>query len=590
MKLNNDLYEYDKAAALLAILDILRRFGDDHNKREMQEKLLEEYGISLSRNTFAAKLKTLDRCGYTLSESADGSHYVFEGREFTDAQLRVLIDCLIYNSVVGPDTAKKMIAELCDLGSESIRKSCSKFQNKVSGRKNSSDIVIKNLETIQRAISANAKITCNYEIRNHNLNEVNKYPKDITVSPFELTLSDGRYILICAIDGEEDFTHFYIDKLRNISIKKEPACRLNKFLSALGYNDMNDYISSQPILCGGRIERFTLKIDNEILDDFIEDYGSDDYRKQTSHKENDGYNTVLVIRTSANSLKRLIMPYLDKIVVLDKPGFYESIKELYETGMHNQRMAELAGKNIPLRGMLCRTIEEAIRFCDVNDYNHINIRSRKKNEKIDLSQLDGADWIESINFNGYDISGQRFPENLTELRRVSLIRCKYDLETITELDQVTDFRLTDISAEALDQLSHKTDITRFEMISSTIRPDISNIDSLGSIKNLGFLKDWKQLKKLAIVGYPELNDISALSDKKELRSLELNQCPKITSIDTLKNLSDLRMVYIKECSVSEEQIEELSRALPQSTIYSEKYLYKGGEKTERDTKGSHARR
>ena len=42
MKLNNDLYEYDKAAALLAILDILRRFGDDHNKREMRDKLLDE--------------------------------------------------------------------------------------------------------------------------------------------------------------------------------------------------------------------------------------------------------------------------------------------------------------------------------------------------------------------------------------------------------------------------------------------------------------------------------------------------------------------------------------------------------------------
>ena len=309
MKLNNDHYEFDKDAALLVILDILRRFGDNLNRREMQDKLLEEYGISVTRNTFAAKLKTLERCGYTLRKTEDGSHYVLEGREFTDAELRVLIDCLIYNGVVGSETAKKMIAELCNLGSEALRNNCRKFQNRVAGRKNASDVTVENLGLIQRAIAGAAKITCNYKVYNKMLNLVNKYPKDITVSPFELTLSNGRYILICAVDGEDDLSHFYIDKLCDVRIKKEPALNSKKLLSALGYSGMDEYISSQPVLCGGRIERFTLKIENEIIDDFIEDYGSDDFRKQSSHKENDGYNTVLVIKTSANSLKRLIMPY-----------------------------------------------------------------------------------------------------------------------------------------------------------------------------------------------------------------------------------------------------------------------------------------
>ena len=417
MKLNNDLYEYDKAAALLAILDILRRFGDDHNKREMQDKLLEEYGIKVSRNTFAAKLRTLDRCGYTLRESEDGTHYIFEGREFTDAQLRVLIDCLIYNGVVGPETAKKMISELCDLGSESLRNKCGSFQKRVIGRKRSSDAVTENLGIVQRAIGANAKIICNYTIYNKHLNLVNKYPKDITVSPFELTLSNGRYILICAIDGEDDLTHFYIDKLTDVRIKREPAVSAVKVLSALGYNDMNEYIFSQPVLCGGRKERFSLKIDNNIINDFLEDFGGE-FRKVSGHKENDGYATVLTVTTSQDSLKRLILPYYGKITVLNAPKLNEEIEEMLRVGQHNTHMI---GKDVRIRSFGAISLEEAIRLCETEDLHHIEYRSRKKYEKVDLSELKRVDWINRVVFRGVDLRGQRFPEELKGIKGLMLL-------------------------------------------------------------------------------------------------------------------------------------------------------------------------
>ncbi|MCR5817096.1 MAG: WYL domain-containing protein [Ruminococcus sp.] len=529
MKLNNDLYEYDKAAALLAILDILRRFGDDHNKREMQEKLLEEYGISLSRNTFAAKLKTLDRCGYTLSESADGSHYVFEGREFSDAQLRVLIDCLIYNGVVGSETAKKMIAELCDLGSESLRNKCGSFQKLIAGRKRSSDAVTENLGLIQSAISGRAKLTYNYKVYNKMLNLVNKYPKDITVSPLELTLSNGRYILICAIDGENDLAHFYIDKLTDIRIKREPACSERKLLSALGYNDMNEYISSQPVLCGGRKERFSLKIDNDIINDFLEDFGGE-FRKVLGHKENDGYATVLTVTTSQDSLRRLIMPYFDRITILDRPQFDAEIKEMVETGLHNSRMI---GKPARVRSFAARSLEEAIRLCQIEDLNSIEYRSHKIYEKIDLSELKRVDWINRVLFWGVDLRGQRFPDELKGITSLSLIGCKFDAEMITQLKELKDLRITDVTAEQLEAISALENI---ENIMIDGRARIKDTENSCDIADLSFLKNWSKLKKAELFDLDKLTDISALEDKKGLRLIRIGGCA--VSDDAINSLKD----------------------------------------------------
>ncbi len=575
MKMNYDLYANDKSVALLAILDILRRFGDTYNKREMQDELEKGYGITVTRNTFTAKLKTLDRCGYTLRESEDGNHYIFEGREFTDAQLRVLIDCLIYNGVVGSETAKKMIAELCDLGSETLRNSCRKFQNCVRGRKHSSDIVTENLEIIQRAIAGEAKIICNYKVYNKRLELDYKYKSNITVSPFDITLSNGRYILICALDGEDSFTHFYVDKLCDIRLKKEPVRKAGKILSLLGYRDMNEYINSQPVLCGGSKDRFTLKIDNDIVDDFLNDFGGD-FRKEPFHVEIDGYSTVITVTTSADSLRRLIMPYIDKIVVLDKPAFYDELKEQFETGMHNQRMI---GKNRMIKSRSARTLEESIRICEINDLNFIHFCPRTRDKKVDLSKLDGYDWIEGVDLRDSDITGQRFPETLTSLRRVSLIRCKYDMEAITENENITELRFSELSADDLERLSCKTNITRFNLYAHTYLDRTKNEETVKDVKDLGFLENWNELRNLDIYGYTEIEDISALRGKNELRILDLDKCTKIKDISPVKELKNLRRLSMRGCSVTEEQIEEISRALPECSVITDDHWYKGGEKT-----------
>ncbi len=544
MKLNNDLYEYDKAAALLAILDILRRFGDDHNKREMQDKLLEEYGIKVSRNTFAAKLKTLDRCGYTLRESEDGTHYIFEGREFTDAQLRVLIDCLIYNGVVGSETAKKMIAELCDLGSESLRNKCGSFQKRVAGRKHNSDAVTENLGIVQRAIGANAKIICNYTIYNKHLNLVNKYPKDITVSPFELTLSNGRYILICAVDGEDDLTHFYIDKLTDVRIKREPAVSAGKVLSALGYNDMDEYISSQPVLCGGRKERFSLKIDNDIINDFLDNFGGE-FRKVSGHRENDGYATVLTVTTSQDSLRRLIMPYFDKITVLDRPQFDEELKDMVETGLHNSRMI---GKPARIRSFAARSLEEAIRRCQIDDARMLRYSSRKKYEKIDLTQLERVYWITNLTLHNVDITGQRLPEQLKGITSLTLIGCKFDIEMITELNGLDTLRISDVTAEQLEALSELKNIGSIMIRGTVTAPNgkkYSDVDC--DITDLGFMKDWNKLRSVELYGCEKLTDISALEDKKNIYRLR-----------------------IEDCAVTDEQINAVKAALPKVAAHEER--------------------
>ena len=541
-------YSNDKSYVLLVILDILRRFGDKLNKREMQDKLAEIYDIHLARNTFASKLEVLDRCGYKLRE--EGDRYVFEGREFTDAQLRVLIDLLISSSILSPETAKKMIEELCELGSDTIRRECKKFQSRVEGRKRSTDTLADNIALIQQAISGGVRLSCNYKVFTGSLALKEKYSSNIVVSPFELTLSNGRYILICAIDGEDTFTHFYADKLCDLALTRTPVRPVREIEEFRSYGDMNSYIAAQPVLCGGRKQTFELKCDKEVINDFMNDFGGE-FRRIPMHEESDGYNIVISVSTSAESLKRLILPYYGKIIVLGQPELNGELDTMFRTGLHNSQMI---GKPGHIKAIAAKSYEEALRVCETEDLHIFRYSTRpfiREKEVIDLSELTRVDWVTALHFDGLDLRGQRFPDELKGITGLSLIRCKFDVEMIAELTDLKRLRVTDITAAELEKLSGLTKIERFALIDDDRQSRGKPIHEVScDAADLGFLSGWENLNSVEIYGCKKLCDISALADKKELSR-----------------------VCICDCAVTDEQLAELSEKHPDAIITGDNYRH-----------------
>ena len=529
--------ENDKSVLSCILIDFLRAYvadGTTMTKQEMREKLCSLYNINISRNTFDEYLDHIaTKCGYALkptnSKRHDNIKYYFEGNGFTDAQLRVLIDCLINSSIIDNDSAKGMIEELCCLGSNALRKDVSKYQYRLSGKKSVQSSVLENITLIQKAINAGVKISCNYLEYTTSLNLRNRFAENKIMSPFELTLSNGRYILICTLDGEDTFSHFYADKLCDIELTKEPAAELKSIPEFMSFGSMDKYIASQPTLCGGRKEHFTLKVDKTILDEFMNSFGGE-HRKVNNHKESDGYSTVIVIETTEDSLRRLMMPYFDRITVLDRPKFDEELKEMVEVGLHNSRMI---GKPARIRSFAAITLEEAIRRCVIDGVRTLRYTSRKGCEKIDLTQLEEVDWITNLALHGVDITGQRLPEELKGITSLSLIGCKFDAEMITELKELKDLRITDVTAEQLEAIS---ELENIESIMIDGRARIKDTENSCDIADLSFLKNWSKLKKAELFDLDKLTDISALEDKKGLRLIRIGGCA--VSDDAINSLKD----------------------------------------------------
>ena len=103
----------------ILILDILRRYSDEEHHLTQQEiirKLKSDYGVeNTDRRTVRDNVQSLVDMGYGIENEGDDGYYMYE-REFDDAQLRLLIDSVLFSKAISGAAAKRLIEKLKSFG------------------------------------------------------------------------------------------------------------------------------------------------------------------------------------------------------------------------------------------------------------------------------------------------------------------------------------------------------------------------------------------------------------------------------------------------------------------------------------------
>ena len=125
-----------KKMALINILDILKRYSDENHKlsqKQIADILKNEYNTTVERKTIKRNIQTLIDFGYDIEytetmrcirnkngEKEESSVFsdFYLVREFTDSELRLLIDSLMFNRYLPINQCKEMINKIEGLSNE----------------------------------------------------------------------------------------------------------------------------------------------------------------------------------------------------------------------------------------------------------------------------------------------------------------------------------------------------------------------------------------------------------------------------------------------------------------------------------------
>lgn len=343
-----------KKLLIINILDILKTYTDaDHrlNQKEIEELLKKEYQMTADRKSIKRNLSNLIDFGYPieysesirmtpnkktgeLEECCIWSDFYME-RDFTDGELRLLIDGLLFSKHVPYNQCKELVEKLEGL-SNIYFQSRVKHITRLPEDKTDNKQLFLNIELLDEAISKKHKIVFNYlEYGTDKKLHIKKRPdgtiRDYVISPYQMAAKEGKYYLICNYDKYNDISNYRIDRITNLKILDDVAKPFNSLEFSNGKSlDLAEYMKDHVYMYAGGNTHVKFHINHAMISDIIDMFGKD--VKFTDEDEN---GVTVSVYTNEMAMEQFAKSFAPDVYVLEPQELRNKIKSRLEKALKN---------------------------------------------------------------------------------------------------------------------------------------------------------------------------------------------------------------------------------------------------------------
>lgn len=328
-----DVYAGDSKKMLnMLILEILKDYTDTEHpltQQQIIDLLSHNYGAACDRRSVRNNIRSLQDMGYDICTRR--GCYLVE-REFDDAELRMLIDSVLFSKNISSAQAKRLIDKLKGFGNRH-------FQAKVSHVSNLPDIFHSDnkqtmvaLDALNDAIEAKKKVSFIYNRYGMDFKLHPRREEPYIVSPYQMVANNGRYYLIGNYDKYDDVSHYRIDRITSVTQLAEPRkpkSNIKEF--AQGFN-LPRHMAEHIYMYSGESVTVKFTADIDLMDELIDWFGRD-FRIQ----EIGGGTMLVMLKCNERAMLYWALQYGKHIEIKKPESLRDAVRKIV------QQMAEKYG-------------------------------------------------------------------------------------------------------------------------------------------------------------------------------------------------------------------------------------------------------
>lgn len=195
----------------MLILEILKEYSDqDHHltQQDIIGLLKMNYGMECDRRSVKANILSLKELGYEISMEKG---YCLMDRDFEDAELRMLIDSVLFSKHMTTKQTKTLIEKLKNQSNRYFSAKMSHVNNLPELHYGGNTQMLYVLDAINDAINAGKKISFFYNDYGTDFKLHPRRKEPYIVNPYQMVASNGRYYLIGNYDKYDNVSHYRLD-------------------------------------------------------------------------------------------------------------------------------------------------------------------------------------------------------------------------------------------------------------------------------------------------------------------------------------------------------------------------------------------
>ena len=271
----------------MLILDILEEYSDANHRLTQQEiiRLLKaNYDMECDRRSVKNNILYLNELLGDVIDMEDG--YYLAEREFEDAELRMLIDSVLFSKNLTQRQAKDLIEKLRAKGNKYFPAKVTHISNLPEMHHADNKQLMYALDTVNDAIAEKKKISFVYntygtDFRLHPRRDGMRY----VVNPYQMVANNGKFYLIGNYDKYDNVSHYRLDKMTDVQIldeKVKPQKEIRDFKNGFS---LPKHMAEHIYMFSGESERVKLLAPATMMDELIDWLGKDFTVRKTDDED-----------------------------------------------------------------------------------------------------------------------------------------------------------------------------------------------------------------------------------------------------------------------------------------------------------------
>jgi len=337
-----------KKMLIIDILDILKKYSDeDHrlSQRDIIDILKNEYDMTADRKAVKRNLMNLIDYGYDIeySESTrlnkkgeEETMYTdwYMVRDFTDEELRLLIDGLLFSKNIPTSQCKDLIVKLECLSNKYFKSKVKHIAN-LPENMPKNDQLFYTISILDEAIGCGRQVSFiynNYDVdkRLHPRQDDSGDPREYIVNPYQMVATNGRYYLIGNYNKYNNISHYRIDRITNIELLDMPVKAKNEIADLKYGLDLPKHMAEHIYMFSGESKRVTFTAPRFLTTEIIDWFGKD-----VTYENVDRPEMTVKVMTNVNAMEFWALQYCRYVKVVSPAELAESIKKDIEIAREN---------------------------------------------------------------------------------------------------------------------------------------------------------------------------------------------------------------------------------------------------------------
>lgn len=332
-----------KKLIIVNILDILKRYTDENHRlsqREIADILEKEYHMKIDRKAVKRNLMNLIEFGYDIEYSEtvrtvkNKKGEIEENiiltdfylvRDFTDAELRLLIDSLLFSKHIPYSQCKELVEKIEGLSNKYFRAKVKHICNLPENMLQNKELFY-TIEILDEAIENGKQVAFKYnnyqtDKKQHPRTNSEGEEREYIVNPYQMVATNGRYYLVCNYDKYDNVANYRVDRITDIRLLDTPVKPMKKVSGLKNGLDLPNHMTEHIYMFADKSERVTFRAKKYIVNEIIDWFGRDVRFFDETEDE-----VTAEVRVSHMAMKFWAMQYGEHITVISPESLVDDIK------------------------------------------------------------------------------------------------------------------------------------------------------------------------------------------------------------------------------------------------------------------------